>query len=423
MKSIFAVKGDICYTEKCGELKCFGDSYIVSADGKVEGIYKELPKKFAGIEVYDRTGKLICPGMADLHIHAPQYAYRGTGMDLELLDWLNTITFPQEAKYADMEFAAPAYDMFAQDMRDSATTRAVVFASIHREATEYLMEKLDKLGVGAYVGKVNMDRNSPDYYVEKTDESVSETLKWIGDTADRYELVRPILTPRFVPSCTDPLMEELGKIAKLYGLPVQSHLSENLSEIDWVHELAPDSKGYADAYDRFDLFGSVSKTVMAHCVHMRNDEIKLMKKRGVYVAHSPQSNENLRSGVAPIRRFLEEGLHVGLATDVAGGSSMSMFDAVRDAIQVSKLRWRLVDDSATALKFTEAFYMATKGGGSFFGKVGSFESGYEFDALVIDDKKAGTVLDLDIASRLERTMYLAGPEAITDKFVSGRKIK
>lgn len=423
MKGVFAVKGDICYSETCGELKTFENSYIVCEDGKVKGIYESLPQELEGIEVYDRTGMLICPGMTDLHIHAPQYAYRGTGMDLELLDWLNTITFPQEAKYADMEFAASAYDMFAEDMKDSATTRAVVFASIHKEATEYLMEQLSQRGLGAYVGKVNMDRNSPDYYVEATEASVRSTIEWIEASAERYELVKPILTPRFVPSCTDALMAELGRMAKQYSLPVQSHLSENLSEIDWVQSLAPDSKGYADAYDRFGLFGSVSKTVMAHCVHMRNDEIKLMKKRGVYVAHSPQSNENLRSGIAPVRRFLEAGLHVGLATDVAGGSSMSMFDAVRDAIQVSKLRWRLVDDSAPALKFTEAFYMATKGGGSFFGQVGSFEQGYDFDALVIDDRKAGTVLNLDTASRLERTMYLGGPDSITDKFVAGKKIK
>lgn len=420
MENIFAVKGDICHTAEFGRLLSYEDSYLVCRDGLVEGIYKELPDRFKGIFVYDYTGRLICPGMTDLHVHAPQYAYRGIGMDLELLEWLDTITFPQESHYAEPEFAHAAYDVFTEDVKASPTTRAVVFATIHREATEYLMESFDRAGLGAFIGKVNMDRNSPDSYREETDESVAQTRKWLEETMTAYEHVKPIITPRFVPSCTNRLMEELGRMAGEYKLPVQSHLSENLSEIDWVKELEPESEGYADAYDRFNLFGGESKTVMAHCIHMREDEISLMKKRGVFVAHCPQSNMNLRSGIAPMRHLIDSGVRCGLGSDIAGGSSINMFKAVTDAIQVSKLRWRIMDGEAAPLTFPEAFYLATKGGGEFFGKVGSFEKGYEFDALVIEDNMAKTTLPLNIAQRLERTMYLGHAGFIKAKFVAGR---
>ena len=283
------------------------------------------------------------------------------------------------------------------------------------------MRQLENAGLAGFVGKVNMDRNSPDIYRETTEGSAKATLEWLEESSG-FEHIKPMITPRFVPSCTDELMKELGRIVSERSLPVQSHLCENVSEIDWVKELAPDSKGYADAYDRFGLFGSSGPCVMAHCIYMRDDEIELMKKRGVFVAHSPQSNMNLRSGIAPIRRFLEEGVKCGLASDVAGGSSINMFKALTDAIQVSKLRWRLIDDTRRALTFPEAFYLATKGGGEFFGKVGSFEEGYEFDMIAIDDTQARTNLKLNIAQRLERTMYLGHAGFIKAKFVAGRRL-
>ena len=203
----------------------------------------------------------------------------------------------------------------------------------------------------------------------------------------QYQHTRPILTPRFIPSCTDELMHKLKDIQVKYQIPVQSHLSENYGEIAWVQELCPESEFYGDAYDQFGLFGRDSKTVMAHCVHSDENEIRRMKENGVFIAHCPESNTNLSSGVAPIRQYLQEGIHVGLGSDVAAGSTENMFVAMRYAVQASKLRWRLKDEKLTQLTMPEVFYMATKGGGEFFGKVGSFEAGYEMDAVVLDDKR------------------------------------
>ncbi|MCR5324894.1 MAG: amidohydrolase family protein [Lachnospiraceae bacterium] len=417
----FALHGDVCYAQEPGKPVCREDSYVVCVDGKCAGVFDVLPEKFKGIEVINLDNMLITPGFVDLHLHAPQYSYRGLGMDMELLDWLEEITFPEEAKYADDEYAKEAYGVFVSDLRKSPTTRANIFATIHKDATLTLMKQLEEAGLAGYVGKVNMDRNSPDTYRETEEGSVRTTLEWLDECGD-FEHIKPIITPRFVPSCTDGLMRELGRIASERALPVQSHLSENISEVEWVKELAPDSKGYADAYDRFGLFGNAGPCVMAHCIYMRDDEIELMKKRGVFVAHSPQSNMNIRSGIAPMRRFFEDGVKCGLASDVAAGSSINMFKAVTDAIQVSKLYWRLIDDSRKALTFPEAFYLATKGGGEFFGKVGSFEEGYEFDAIAIDDSMAKTNLELNIAQRLERTMYLGHAGFIKAKFVAGRRL-
>ena len=137
---------------------------------------------------------------------------------------------------------------------------------------------------------------------------------------------------------------------------MQSHLSENFGEIAWVKELCPNTHFYGEAYSQFDLFGGDCPTIMAHCVHSSDEEIALMKKQGVYIAHCPQSNTNLSSGISPARRYLDKGLHIGLGSDIAGGTSVSILRAMADAIQVSKLYWRLVDSSMKPLTVEEAFY-------------------------------------------------------------------
>ena len=373
---------------------------------------------------------LIIPGMVDLHIHAPQYAFRGMGMDYELIEWLNTQTFPEEAKYADAEYAKKAYAIFAENMRKSATTRACIFGTIHRKATEILMDLMEESGLVSYVGKVNMDRSAPESLTEESaDMSAFSTFGWINDIRERYQYTRPILTPRFIPSCTDELMEQLREVQRTYHLPVQSHLSENQGEIEWVKQLRPDAAFYGDGYDKYDLFGDRNldqekvRTVMAHCVWSTDDEVRRIKDNGVFVAHCPASNMNLSSGIAPIRKYLDLEMKVGLGSDVAGGQTESIFRAITDAIQVSKMYWRHVDEKAKPVTFEEAFYMATKGGGEFFGKVGSFETGYEFDALVLDDSVLKAPNDLNIRQRIERAIYLSlDLNGIVAKYAAGRKI-
>ncbi len=419
----FVLKGDICYSKDPRTLETVPNGWLVCLDGVSAGVFQDLPEQYRDLPVADFTGRLVIPGLTDLHVHAPQYSFRGLGMDLELLDWLVTHTFPEEAKYRDPDYARSAYAIFAEDLKRSATTRACIFATAHTQATEILMDLLEDTGLETMVGRVNMDRNSPSSLREPSAAaSAAETLRWLEDTAGKYRRTRPILTPRFIPSCTDGLMERLADLQKQYHLPVQSHLSENEDEGAWVQELCPQTRFYGDAYDRFGLFGGEVPTVMAHCVLSSDREIALMKERGVYVAHCPQSNTNLSSGVAPVRRYLDQGLNVGLGSDVAGGSSLSILRAMADAVQASKLRWRLLDQSLAPLTVPEAFWLGTVGGGSFFGKVGSFDPGYALDAVVLDDSHHKTPLALSVQDRLERTVYLAEERDVIAKFVNGSKV-
>ncbi|MBR4071858.1 MAG: amidohydrolase family protein [Clostridia bacterium] len=421
MTKSFVVKGNILYCEEMGKIKTEPNGYIVCIDGISKGVFSDIPEEYKDLELYDYTDKLIIPGLVDLHIHAPQFHQRGTGMDMELLDWLNKRTFKQESQFEDLEFADKAYTIFVDAMKKSATTRASMFATRHRPATLLLMEKLEESGLISYVGKLNMDRHCPDYLCETPEESVSETIRWVKE-CEKFERTKPILTPRFIPSCTDETMMNLGKIAREYNVPAQSHVSENLSEIKWVSELCPNSRFYGDAYNNFGLFGGDVKTIMAHCVWSCDEELEMMKSQGVFIAHSPQSNTNVSSGIAPIRRYIDMGLKVGLASDVAGGSSESIMRAMVDAVQVSKLRWRLVDQALPCLTIPEVFYMATKGGGEFFGKVGSFEQGYEFDAVVLDDSLIPCPIEMSLEDRLERMIYISDDRHIKAKFVFGEKL-
>ena len=425
MNRSFLLQGHICYTPEADKLVIRENAYAVCEDGICRGVFDEIPEQFTGMEVIDCDDRLILPAMSDLHIHAPQFAYRGTGMDCELLDWLETHAFPEESRYADPEYASKAYGIFAQKMRESATTRAVVFATIHPEATLILMDLMEKSGVVSLVGKVNMDRNAPPELTERDAlQAAAGTRRFIEESLKRgYRRTKPIVTPRFVPSCTDALMEELGRIREEYDLPVQSHLSENPGEIDLVRELEPDAAFYGDAYDRHGLFGRGGNTVMAHCVWSSPEETQRILDNGVWIAHCPSSNMNIKSGIAPVRRYLEKGIRIGLGTDVAGGTSESMFRAVTDAIQASKMYWRHVDETAKPLTFPESLYMATKGGGSFFGRVGSFEDGYAFDAVVLDDSCEPAARPLPVRDRLERAFYLQlDRQGITMKIADGQMI-
>lgn len=423
MRENFILKGNICYSENKDRIEVFENSYLVCKEGKSMGVFKEIPMEYREYEVRDYTDKIIIPGMTDLHLHAPQYSFRSLGMDLELLEWLETNTFPEESKFKDLQYANRAYEIFTKDLKRSTTTRACIFATIHKEATLLLMDKLETSGMVTMVGKVNMDRNSPEILKERTEESVMSTVKWLEEVEKRkYQNTYPILTPRFTPSCTDELMEKLKEIQIKYTLPMQSHLSENPNEIKWVKELCPWSEVYGDAYKKFGLFGNECKSIMAHCVYSDEKEMKLMKERGVFVAHCPESNTNLSSGIAPVRKFLENGLEIGLGSDIAGGTNLNLFYAMTQGIQVSKLYWRLVDNSCKPLTVEEVFYLATKGGGKFFGKVGSFEKDYEFDAVVLDDERLEYPQELSIKSRLERMVYLADDREIKAKYVRGKQI-
>ena len=421
MKKIY--KAHIIYTKEQNRFEVLENGYVaVSADGHVKGVATDLAALAdEEAEVIDFGDRLLIPAMNDLHVHASQYRNQGIAMDLELLPWLQNYTFPEEVKYADTAYAERMYRRFVHDLWRFGTMRACVFATTHTESTRLLMRLFREAGMGALVGKVAMNRNCPEGLKESVKEMVQgyETLieEW---RRSEDSLVRPIITPRFIPSCTPEMLHACGHLAAKYQLPVQSHLSENKDEIAWVQSLEKESTCYGDAYDRYGLFGQ-TPTVMAHCVWTAEKELALKKHRKVVVAHCPTSNFNVASGMAPIRKFLDEGLKVGLGSDISGGHDLSIFRMMVYAIQVSKMHYQK-NHHRPFLSLSEAFWLATKSAGSFFGRVGSFEPGYEFDALVIDDSD----LNFDnysLLERLERYIYLGDDRQIVHRFCRGKIIK
>lgn len=418
MKKVY--KAHILFTKEKDKFEVYENGYIAVENGRVTGVSTDLSALDSeGAEVTDFGNCLLIPAMNDMHVHAPQVHNQGVAMDLELLPWLQQYTFPEEAKYADVRYAERMYRRFLHTQWLFGTMRSCVFGTVHTESTRLLMQLYQEAGMGALVGKVAMNRNCPDNLCEDVEEAVAGNEQLIAEFNKPDALVRPIITPRFVPSCTPELLMACGRLANTYQLPVQSHLSENTSEIAWVKDLEKESSCYGDAYNRYGLFGQ-TPTIMAHCVWTSGEELDMMKRNGVMVAHCPTSNFNLSSGMAPLRTFLDEGLRVGLGSDISGGHDLNMFRMLVYAIQVSKMHYQQ-DKSKAFLTLPEIFWIATKSAGSFFGKVGSFEPGYEFDALVIDDK----VLNFDnysLLHRLERFIYLGDDRQIVRRFCRGQEV-
>jgi guanine deaminase len=420
----FVIKGDICFSKSSSQFEAIEGGFLVCVDGESKGAFPILPDEYAALPRIDHTGRIITPGLVDLHIHAPQFAFRGLGFDVELLEWLNVYAFPEETKYRDMDYARRAYSAFVDDMKRGPNTRAVIFATRHVPATILLMDMLEATGLVTIVGKINMDRNSPPGLMEESAERSSlDTEAWLDSVIGKYANTSPILTPRFIPSCSDDLMRNLKKIQERYKLPLQSHLSETKPEIEWVKQLCPWSKFYGDAYSQFGLFGLDTPTVMAHCAYSGEDEIRLMRENGVFVAHCPQSNTNLSSGIAPTRKFLGSGIKLGLGSDIAGGADTSIFRVMRSTIEMSKIRSVFSGSGDKPLSLAEVFYLGTAGGGSFFGKVGSFAPGNEFDAVVIDDANLTAPFKLTIEERVSRIIYFSDDRNIVAKYARGNPVR
>lgn len=415
----FALKGTFVDAPRPGEIRA-RDGYALCVDGLLEGVYDALPDAWRHVEVEDYTGRLIIPGMTDLHLHASQYGYCGTAMDVELLQWLERYTYPEEARYADPAYARSAYRRFVEDLRHTTTTRSCIFATVHTDGTLELMRLMEEAGLPAFVGKLSMDRNCPDFYREK--DGPAQTRRWLDACrAEGFRLALPMITPRFTPTITDGYMKAIGELAAEYHVPVQSHLSENDDEIAWVKELCPDTAFYGESYARYGLFGGECPTVMAHCISCPADEDALIMRQGVMIAHCPTSNSNVIAGIAPAARYLREGYRIGIGSDVSGGHTLNLLAVMVCAIEMSKVRWKYMEKSVAPLTLPEAFYMATTGGGSFFGNVGLFEKGYDFDAVVMDETPWASHLSFDAAERLERCVYRSDGRPVA-KFARGRRI-
>ncbi|KAF4614659.1 hypothetical protein D9613_002628 [Agrocybe pediades] len=354
-----------------------------------------------------KDGEFIIPGFIDTHTHAPQVPNMGTGGQYELLDWLKYVTFPTESKFEDISFAQKTYKSVVRRVIDSGTTTCCYYGTLHLEATKVLADVVSSYGQRAFVGKCNMNRESPPHYIEpSSDTSISDTRQLISYirnlskptlTSKQEPLVQPILTPRFAISCTDDLLSSLGELAASEpNLRIQTHISENKSEISFTGSLFPAASHYAGVYDMFGLLRS--NTILAHAVHLTQEEISLIKEKNAGISHCPTSNFNLNSGIAPIGLYLDKGIKVGLGTDVSGGFQISILNTIQNACIAAKVCALQAQsdpkhDPSTPgfankpLPIATLLYLATMGGAAVCGlqnQIGSFAPGKSFDALLVN---------------------------------------
>lgn len=414
------IKGTIVQSLTLNEVSIIENGGILlDKEGFVIDVLKTIPIDTKE-EIIDYKDKLIMQSFSDMHLHAPQYPILGIGMDLPLLEWLDKYTFKTEAQFCDPIFARKIYRSLANKLIKNGTTRVSIFGSLHEKSSIILMEEFEKAGITGLVGKVNMDRNSPKELSETTKESIDSTIKFLEE-AKKFKNIKPILTPRFTPSCSNELMSWLGKTAKEYDLGVQSHLSESIEEIAWVKKLHPDCSNYYDTYLKYGLWNN--KTLMAHCVHSNEKERKAIKDYGVTIVHCADSNINLCSGICPLRIFLDEGVKVVLGSDIAGGSLLPMYKNIQQTIKTSKVFNIYNGKKMNFLSVNEAYYLATSAPQLYFNKGVGFAKKEKLHAIVVDDSSFPiTTKNLSLQERFERAIYLMEEENIIAVYSEGKKV-
>ncbi|CAH1058174.1 guanine deaminase [Paenibacillus pseudetheri] len=423
--------------------------YCINTDGMIEKIvspeepdYQTLLATYQGQDNFHRLaeGQYFLPGFIDLHVHAPQWAQSGTALDIPLYDWLNTYTFPLESKFSDLDFAKKVYDDVVDTLLANGTTTALYFATVHKEASLLLAQICADKGQRGLVGKVVMDdpQGNPEYYRDTdTDTALKDTEEFILAVKELAKSTKqgvyPVVTPRFIPSCTNEALQGLGDLSAKYDTHIQSHCSES----DWAHGYVQERFQKNDAFALHDFGLLRDKSVMAHCNFLEEDDVELFAETGTAIAHCPISNAYFANSVIPIAHFHSKGVEIGLGSDISGGFSPSLFDNIRQAVMSSRMLEDGVNPSLPAqergllgsrIKIDEAFYLATAGGGKSLSlPIGRILEGYTWDVQIIDTQIPSARLPIfdgneDLHDIFQKMMYLARPENIREVWVQGEKV-
>lgn len=396
----------------------FDDGYLAVDGTRIAGVgeWRDHP---AGDVVDLGPTHLITPGFFDTHLHAPQLEMIGS-FGGDLLDWLNRYTFPTEAKFSDPAHAAVIAEALFTELMRNGTLCALIFSTIHYDATNIFFAEAEKRGFRGIIGKTMMDRNAPEALLENPRESydASRTLieKWHNKGLLRYAV-----TPRFAPTSTPELLERAGQLKREFpDVYVHTHISENRKEVLWVHELFADAE-YADVYDRYGLLGE--RSILAHGVHLTAEELDLLHRRNARIAHCPNSNLFLGSGLFELHRVLDHGVLVGLGTDIGAGTTPSMFTAMSDAYKVQQVQ-------GVSLNPIELWYLGTLGGAralSLDAETGSLEKGKSADFL-IHDLTAKPLIAMRAANAtsiedlLASLIFLGDDRVVAGAWIAGREV-
>lgn len=421
--------------------------YLIDDTGMIASIVGPGSSQYAnirdeasrrGLLTVLRDGQYLLPGFVDLHVHAPQWAQDGAALDEPLERWLGKYTFPTEARFADVSYAHRVHAHLVDSLLARGTTTVLYFDTIHRSSAVDLANVCNDKGQRAFVGKVVMDDPdaNPEYYRETTDEALGETERFIQDVNGIHSIqgVHPVVTPRFVPSCTDEGLAGLGGLVEKHHCFVQTHCSEG----DWEHNTVFERYGKSDT-EALDGFGLLTdQTVMHHCVYLSESDAELFARRGAAVAHCPLSNAYFAGAVAPIRRYRSQGVTVGLGTDISGGYAPSLYDTVRLAAVASRMLASGVDARLTAndrggvgealMSLDQVFWLATVGGANALHvNTGRLEEGYAWDAQVVDvhaEHSDLPVFEADEEPKVifQKIMNLSTPSNIRAVWVQGRMV-
>ena len=444
------ILGSFIHSPNRGKVEILKNALLlINADGKVIELIESSESRYSSIlneskssnALYEISNhQYIIPGFTDLHIHAPQWPQLGKALDVPLEEWLQKYTFPLEAKYHDENFARMVYSDLVSSLLKSGTTTAVYYGTIHKEANRILADICLNKGQRAIIGKVVMDNpeECPEYYrdisTQSALEGTSDFLNYVKNHSKNIDnRVDVAVTPRFIPSCTDEVLQELGKLAKLQSVYVQTHCSES----DWEHNYVINRCGKSDTEALMD-YGLLNRsTILAHANFISENDMELIKEEGAGIAHCPLSNFFFSDAVFPLRRALEKGLRVGLGTDIAGGPSPSIFDSGRSAISSARALENGVDPSInrdqrgrkdSRIDFSDAFYLATKGGADVLNiPTGSFEKEKHFDALLIDTQVDNAKISIheDVDNDqdvIQKMVMLATRSNIVRTWVSGLSV-
>jgi guanine deaminase len=443
-----AFLGTVLHTPVQGQLEVLREALIVvGGDGAIKAIHRsEAPEKQREVHRFAARGELVTfgsdqyllPGLVDLHVHAPQWPQLGKALDLPLEQWLQAYTFPLESRYADPAYARTVYESLVDGLLANGTTTAMYFGTIHLPATQILADICLRRSQRALIGRVAMDdpQQCPAYYRDASAiVAEAETRVFISYVqsmpGNHAGLVKPVITPRFIPSCSDELLSRLGALARESGCHVQTHCSES----DWEHRFVLDRYGRTDTA-ALDGFGLLSRrTILAHGNFVGDEDIALIRARGAGIAHCPLSNVYFSDAVFPLRKILHQGIHVGLGTDVAGGASPSILDNARHAVIASRTLESGVDPAQdrnqrrrpdSRIDAVTAFWLATAGGGIALDlPVGVFKEGFQFDAILVDARARDSNLRLDTNDTpeevLQKIIYQAERANIREVWVANRR--
>jgi guanine deaminase len=444
-----AFLGTALHTPVRGQLEALPESLIVAgADGVIKAVHRRGSPEWSGeTRRFAATGDLVrlgpqqylLPGLVDLHIHAPQWPQLGKALDLPLQDWLQAYTFPLESRYSDVTFARSVYESLVEGLLANGTTTAVYFGTLHLPATRILAEVCLQRSQRALIGRVAMDdiQQCPPYYRDASAEgAAADTRAFIeyvrSMPGNGGALVKPVITPRFIPSCSDELLGRLGALARETGCHVQTHCSES----DWQHRYVLQRCGKSDTA-ALDGFGLLSRhTILAHCNFVSDEDTALIGARGAAIAHCPLSNIFFSDAVFSLRKILQQGVHAGLGSDIAGGASPSILENARHAVMASRLLESGVDPGLdrgarrrpdSRIDALTAFWLATAGGGVALDlPVGVFREGFQFDAVLIDAQVPESNLRVDVDDTpetiLQKIIYLGARANIREVWVGNRRV-